>query len=421
MSSVGVKHSTSITVTGSAEAETVVYVYVDNVFTASGNVESDGTFSVYPVSVTTSSDEIYALVEDAVGFLSSSSNVVSLQFDDLSQTFTESGVIVEVDIPLGGVTHDGQIMFDLQPTPSVSEPRPHEKNYLEVFELSIDDGQDVTEFTESVTITVNFASALEVNDGITVMYWDETVPTWSSEGITVDVVTSEYVNFRTSHFSLFAVVQNEDPYPPEIGEFQEGDRFLATDHYYGVRPDFSVIAQDADSGIASWSITLSLVDGDDVAVTSSSNLSLTGATVLEMDELESDLADGQYQIVARVWDGTDNTATHSDTFYVNQNQFNFSMVAGPNPYDPSEGDLSIGYTLSLDADDVVIYLVNMRGILIKRFDLEGSNSTAGYHIATWDGRDTNSNTVPNGVYYMYVIAARVGETVKQKFKLTVIR
>lgn len=421
VSDVGVKHSTSITVTGSAEAGTTVYIYVDNVFVASGNVEDDGLFSVYPVTVSTSSESIYAVLQDAVGFWSVSSNIVNLQFNDLTQTFTESGVVIEVDIPLGVVDHDGRVLFDLHATPSVTQGAPYEKRYLQVFDLSIDDGQDVTEFSESVTVTVNFAELLLVNDGVTVMYWDTTVPTWSSEGITVDVVSSARVVFRTSHFSRFAVVQNEDPFPPVIGEFQEGDRYIATDHYYGARPEFSVIAQDVDSGIASWSITLSLVDGDDVAFASSSNLSTTAATFLELGELESDLADGQYQIVARVWDGTDNTATRSDTFYVNQNQFVFSMVAGPNPYDPNDGDLSIGYTLSLDADDVVIYIVNMRGHVMKRLKLEGANAQAGYHVASWNGRDGNSSIVPNGVYYMYVIAARGGETVKQKFKLAVLR
>jgi hypothetical protein len=140
-----------------------------------------------------------------------------------------------------------------------------------------------------------------------------------------------------------------------------------------------------------------------------------------MGELDANLADGQYQIVARVWDGTDNAATESDTFYVNQNQFEFSMVAGPIPYDPSVGDLSIGYTLSLDADDVIIYILNMRGFMVGRLALQGADVQAGYHIATWDGRDGDSNTVPNGVYYMYVVASRGGETIKQKFKLAVLR
>ena len=421
VSALGVKHATSITVTGSAEANTVVHVFVDDEFAASADVGSDGLFSVFPVSVSESDDEVYVRVRDAVGFWSPSSNVVSLSFSDLSRTFTDSGIVVELDIPLGSVTNDGQVLFSLTPTPSVSEDAPYEKRYLHVFDLSIDDGQDVTEFQESVTVTFNFDVSLTVNDGVTVMFYDEMISTWSSEGITVDVVTSELVGFRTSHFSQFAVVQNLDPYPPVIGQFQEGGRYLATDHFYDGRPDFSVIAQDEDSGIVSWSITLSLVDGDDVAFVSSSNLSETDAIVLEMGELESDLADGQYQIVARVWDGTDNTATQSDTFYVNQTTFRFSMVAGPNPYDPSKGELSIGYTLSLDAEDLVIYIVNLRGHLMHRLNLEDGDLQAGYHIAQWNGRDNNSNTVPNGVYYMYVIATRDGETIKQKFKLAVLR
>jgi hypothetical protein len=312
-------------------------------------------------------------------------------------------------------------VFDLLPTPSVSEPAPYEKVFLQVFDLSIDDGQETTQFQDPVTVTVNFAESLALNDAITVLYWDTTVPTWSSEGITVDAITNEYVEFRTDHFTRFAVVQSEDPVSPVIGQFQVDGRFLATDHYYGVRPEFSVIAQDVDSGIASWSITISLVDGDDVAVTSTSNVSYTSALLLDMDALESDLADGQYQIVARVWDGKDNTSTQSDTFYVNQTEFQFSMVAGPNPYDPSFGELSIGYTLSMDADDVTLYIVNLRGYLVKRLNLQGSDVQAGYHITTWNGRDQDSNTVPNGVYYIYAIAARGSDTIKRKFKLAVLR
>ena len=88
----------------------------------------------------------------------------------------------------------------------------------------------------------------------------------------------------------------------------------------------------------------------------------------------------------------------------------------PNPFNP---ETWIPYGLSQDAD-VQIHIFDMRGRLIRQFDL-GVRQAGSYHDLTralhWDGRDLWGEPVASGIY---VVTFRAGEFSTTR-KLAIVR
>lgn len=60
------------------------------------------------------------------------------------------------------------------------------------------------------------------------------------------------------------------------------------------------------------------------------------------------------------------------------------------------------YQLAGDSRSTTIDIYNQNGVLMKR--IETPNQAAGDHVLTWDGRDTQGNSVPPGTYTFTVSA-----------------
>ncbi len=86
---------------------------------------------------------------------------------------------------------------------------------------------------------------------------------------------------------------------------------------------------------------------------------------------------------------------------------NFSVEQNyPNPFNPST---TVGYAIPTTAA-VTIDIFNIRGQLVKRFDL--GRQTAGPHTLTWNGRDHTGQEVCSGVYFYRVGAGGFSRTMK---------
>ena len=91
---------------------------------------------------------------------------------------------------------------------------------------------------------------------------------------------------------------------------------------------------------------------------------------------------------------------------------NAAFAAWPLPY--RGGDLSIGFAsfggLGGGEGEATVDLFDASGRLVRRV-VQGL-FPAGYHLATWDGRDGTGKAAPNGIYFARVRSAGVDRRIK---------
>ncbi len=94
------------------------------------------------------------------------------------------------------------------------------------------------------------------------------------------------------------------------------------------------------------------------------------------------------------------------------------ILNAPNPFNPAKESTRFLYQNSVDADiSILIYSLNLE--LVKKWDLF---DYAGYHdTVSWDGKDEQGDSVPNGVYVLIIKATAGGESVKKMSKIAVLR
>jgi hypothetical protein len=65
----------------------------------------------------------------------------------------------------------------------------------------------------------------------------------------------------------------------------------------------------------------------------------------------------------------------------------------PNPFNP---EVTIEYNLSSNIQNPQIEIFNLKGQLVRSYNLEDAE---GQNSITWNGRDSNDNSVSSGVYF----------------------
>ncbi len=80
------------------------------------------------------------------------------------------------------------------------------------------------------------------------------------------------------------------------------------------------------------------------------------------------------------------------------------LTATPNPYDPANGLINLGYTLSNSSGqssiNAAVYAQNNMNSALKSWAF--NNQSNGANMVTWDGKDAVGNKVPDGVYVFQV-------------------
>ncbi len=422
LSTPSVKNTFEITVTGSAEPLTTATIYVAGDAVATGTVSAVGLLSVTNVPVSATRNTLSATITDAVGLVSATSNSVIVSFGSTEQTLQSGTMIVTVNMPLGAAPSDDPLAFDAVSTASLQtqlgDP-PQYYAYMAGFNLGFSSQLEQTVTFSAGVATVNLqGSTFSLQTDATVYYWNGSA--WAQTGITANRVSSTDITFTTTHFSRFAVVQLVDGSAPVAGPILLNGTQIATDNYYLPTPTITVTMSDPQSGIASWSIELVNVDTGTVVTQNSAVVSENQVTITLLPDL---LSNGRYQVRASAQNhSVHTTSVESGPFTIQTEVFSFEVLAGPNPLDRTHSELTIGYSLSQNAD-VDFVLFDLRGRQLKRWkysrvDDEGQ---AGYHKLFWDLRDPFGDDAVNGLYQLYAIAQQDTAVIKRKLRVALLR
>ncbi len=88
----------------------------------------------------------------------------------------------------------------------------------------------------------------------------------------------------------------------------------------------------------------------------------------------------------------------------------------PNPFNPTRSSLTINYQLKENAEKAEISIYNLKGQLVRNYDLESSSAVS--QTLRWDGKDKRNERVSSGIYlYKFMVDNKV-QAVK---KLILIR
>ena len=370
-------------------------------------------------------NHLTAVVEDAIGFRSPTSDPVSVSFGAVTETFSSNGVTINVTIPLDITSSNQTILLDLVPTSSLETdngPAPRFHKFDLAFDLDLENQPDVI-FSGEVTITVQLPESFESTQSVIVNYWDTTLspPDWSSQGITVNAFTTSQITFTTNHFSRFIVGSLFDHTPPEIGIIKIDSEFILDNYFYSPSPVIAVDIEDLESGIASWSIQLIDTQTQTVRASSTShNLLLKTPTEIHLTT-PGTLPDSNYEVQVDVWNNSIHQTTKSNSFKIGNTSLSLIALHAPNPFNPTVSPLTISYNLSQTVDTFDIYIYSLSGDIVWSYQASSSGTTAGYHAVQWTGFDDFSQIIPNGLYYGYCIAKKGIIVKKEKLKIAILR
>jgi len=137
---------------------------------------------------------------------------------------------------------------------------------------------------------------------------------------------------------------------------------------------------------------------------------------------KSSLSSGRHEIGAKAVDS--DGSVYQDSIRNLQVKGDTPVLAGsplcyPNPFDPSQGNAVIAYSLSMDCD-ISVYIIDDAGMVaVKKEYLSGSaGARSGYNEIEWDGSSVSGSNLRNGAYVAVVTASG---TLLGKAKLMLLR
>jgi thermitase len=209
-------------------------------------------------------------------------------------------------------------------------------------------------------------------------------------------------------------------------------------------PNITFVGQSGeylDAQVSAWVTDNHSVATDSISVTVNTgidegNFTMNDSAVqfeaglLTLILTETDLAipsDGSILVTIQAADTTGNVQTASQTFsrikpfkVQDGESRTDSFLTYPNPFNPQHESCVFSYNLSKDSDiQITIYSLAMRKV--QSISLPESDSLAGYHEYSWDGRDYSGNILPNGVYLALMTVQHAGETKILKRHLAIKR
>ncbi|MFC1616588.1 hypothetical protein ACFL2K_00040 [Candidatus Margulisiibacteriota bacterium] len=383
---------------------------------------------LFSITVSETNNEITAKAQDNVGNISPESTAVSVNFGSKTKAVSTGDVDIIINCPFGSLDTDSDPTLSLISTPNLTAtygPAPQYYKYLLGFDLGFEGVSATLNVSGNLEVELTFDYSAAVTSSIKV-YSLVNDTSWSSEEITRNSVTfansKTTVNFTPSHFSTFMVADLIDPNKPIIDPVKIDGSYITTDNYFSATPVVSVKITDPDSNISSWSIQVIEKEFDIVKIAASA----TGLTIAEVTAITTSntaLDNGTYYVKVTAGDNNTNTTTRiSPDFKVNSSGLNFSALHAPNPFNPNNENLVIGFNLSQEAG-IEIYILDQSGDIIKTwvYDSSSDEGQPGYHTISWNGRNTFGNIVPNGLYFGYLVAKNSSSTSKIKLKIAVLR
>ncbi len=422
--SIPTKNSFSISVSGNADSGTTVKIYVSatngtsKLLAATVTANNSGVFNASSIAVTSTRNRLTATSQTSLGLVSAESSAVLVAFSIVSQSFTDGLLSAQIVASMNALPNDKALEFAKVATSSLTAA-PSFYHFVQAFSVALH-GQSSTTLNTPVSITITLPTALSSTRNIAVRYLDTGSNTWKSTGISLKRASATQITFTTTHFTQFAILDTTDIADPVINTPKINGEFVVSDKFYSSTPVITVTIKDTESGIATWSIQLKNTTTAVTATQNTGNGNGSTQNITITLRQNTALAEGSYAILITAQDRSIHTATSYTVFSVGNSSFIFDCIAGPNPYNPDRGALTIGYNLSQDADSVMFYIVNPRGDLLWSYTATTSEKTVGYHTLSWDGK-FGSQALANGPYFLFSVAKKGSTTKKSTFRLGVLR
>lgn len=216
---------------------------------------------------------------------------------------------------------------------------------------------------------------------------------------------------------LAGLFEAEDTTPPVIENVRFNDREVMDDDYINYDSSLTATVYDNESGVNTNNSVVTVDDDSTAFVDLSGDSSYVGQTLT----YKFDLDDGDHTVKITAFDNSGNSNEYEVSVKVDKGDLKASQVlVYPNPWDPNQGVLTIGWMLSKDAS-VTIYVFNAINHLVYRKDLlVGEEGTfAGYNKIYWNGTTNFNEQIDSGIFFVRVVAE--GKKVIGKVKLGVLK
>ncbi len=203
------------TVTGSAEASSIVRIYDNDVLLSTSQADSTGTFSV-PMTISAAGTSVLSAVcMDSAGNISPTSNSFQILLENKALAYsyyddtTTTNITANILIPVGAVSFNADVSISAQPLAAST----NELNFLIAFDLTMLNADTATpiartSFPQAVIVTIDIDTVFNIPLGSLGIYYFNTITgRWQNDGITLLGVSRNMVVFSTTHFSTFSIAQ----------------------------------------------------------------------------------------------------------------------------------------------------------------------------------------------------------------------
>ncbi|MEA3494129.1 MAG: hypothetical protein U9R38_07085 [Candidatus Margulisiibacteriota bacterium] len=196
---------------------------------------------------------------------------------------------------------------------------------------------------------------------------------------------------------------------PVIADFKINNREVLTKVKDGdyIDADSTITATVTDDAGINQSDSEVGADSDTVAFNSGAGIYDANSGALNYSFSGSPLADGDHTIKITAVDTTGNSTSSAVTLKVSSVLEAKDALSYPNPWNPTQGNLQVGYTLTKSTDQpVTIIIVNAyKQLVYKRVIPVGQEGTlAGYNIITWNGMNVFGERVSPQILFLKAIS-----------------
>ncbi|MDP6995789.1 MAG: C25 family cysteine peptidase [Candidatus Poribacteria bacterium] len=227
------------------------------------------------------------------------------------------------------------------------------------------------------------------------------------------------VQAETDQLGTFALMRSSDQTMPDVQLTVGKQNFISGDPV-SETPLIQATISD-DNGVNPKSVKLGIGQNNrnfrlltDVDVSTQ-----YGSSQVLVNYQSEELNRGIYQVRLTATDLDGNPAEKQIQFQVNDGLQLLNVLNYPNPF---QSETTVTFELPSSADEVIVKIYTISGRLIWQ---EVINGGIGFMMVPWNGRDSDGETVANGVYYckVKVIADRRldGEDRSQIIKLMKLR
>ena len=410
-----IKYSPFVIITANAEAESLVSLYTNKIenSTITANASSNGlvTFNIEIDGNKGSTQEIHLKATDKIGLTSGWSNTLFIELNDIDLTF-DSPFNATANITYG-VTQNEILSLALKPF----IPNTAVTGYTHKAGISlIGNNQSTGLWDTQIPITITFPETLTTTENINVFYFNPTLQEWEIQtNISVTSLSKTTISFLAPSLGNYSVSQHNFPNSPTATHLKINNEFIKENDYYPSSFTISSTLSD-DASLSTYILTIQSNETSTNQQQSEQNINLSST---DINFSVTNLPNGTYTIKLIIIDEHNNQTEESYTIKIDTSKIIFKNLSGPNPFNPLQGSLVIGTTLSAPADKFSIIIVDQAGNSIWEHHQE--NVLGGYFTTEWNGYNSSGNIVPNGIYYAFCLIKKNSTIHKERLVIAILK